>query len=143
MTTTKRHKLHARSAIFPALGSEHVRVGAPYILAVLHCIHANKHGLPFGDKNRFLAILPAAARESCVFKTDTLHDRQDAYYSEGFVDTVVEVGAILKLSECYIVGIRAKSGKDGGAQAVKDGGVTGEEVEEEREKGGGRVAACA
>ncbi len=95
------------------------------------------------DENRFLAILPAAARESCVFKTDTLHDREDGCQTEGLVDAVVEVCAVLKLRERYIVGIRAEGGENCGAQVGEGGGVAGEEVEEPGEKGGGGVAACA
>ena len=104
-SATKGHKLHAWPSIFPALGAEHVNVGAPYILALLQRIGGNKHALTLRDKNRFLPILPPAARESCVFKTDTLHDWEDGCQTERLVDTMVEVGAILKLREGYVVGI--------------------------------------
>ena len=110
---------------------------------MLQRIDGNKHALPLRDENRFLSILPAATGKSCVFETDTLHDGEDGCHTEGLVDAVVEVGAILKLRECYVVGIRAKGGKDCGAQAGEGGGITGEEVEEKGEEGGGGVAPCA
>ena len=55
----------------------------------------------------------------------------------------MEVGAILKLKERYIVGIWAEGREDCGAQVRERDGVAGEEVEEPGEKGGGGVAACA
>ncbi len=55
----------------------------------------------------------------------------------------MEVCAIFKLRERYILGIRAKGGDDCGAQVGEGGGVAGEEVEEPRKERGGGVAACA
>ena len=112
---TKRHKFHTRPAIFPALRPEHARIGAPYIRAHLQCICGDKHALALWDKNGFLAILAAAARERSIFKTDTLHDWEDGCHTEGLIDAVVEVGAILELKEGYVLGIRAEGGEDCGA----------------------------
>lgn len=142
-SATKGDKFHAWSAIFPALGAEHGRVRAPYIRALSQCIRGNKHALALRDENRFLPILPAAARESCVFKTDTLHDWENGCQTEGLVDAVVQVCAILELRERYILGIRAEGGEDCGTQVGEGGRVASEEVEEPGEKGGGGVAACA
>lgn len=142
-SATKGNKFHAWSAIFPALGAEHARVRAPYIRALSQRIRGNKHALPLRNENWFLSIRAAAARESCVFKTDTLHDGEDGCHTEGLVDAVMEVCAILKLRKRYILGVRAEGGEDCGAQVREGGGVAGEEVEEPGEKGGGGVAACA
>ena len=56
---------------------------------------------------------------------------------------MVEVGAVLELRECYVLGIWAEGGEDCGAEVGEGGGVAGEEVEEPGEEGGGGVAACA
>ncbi len=109
----------------------------------MHDVHGVIDRLAFAHENRTLPVRPTANRDGGVFCRDTGIEGDNGVEAQRFVEGMLELSARLEALEGDVagVGVGAKLGEDGGAEAVVDGGVSDEQVEGPAEQGGGGVAA--